>query len=86
MSACVKPTFTDLDVNLAAMGEYWYGDLAARVNDMVFVTVGPGIASALLLDGEVVRRRRTSIGELGHAVVVAEGFPALAAAAAVSRR
>lgn len=70
-----KPAFTDLDVNLAAMGEYWYGEFASGSQDLVFITVGPGIASALLVDGEVLRRPRTSIGELGHTVVVAGGLP-----------
>ncbi|MHB0879162.1 MAG: ROK family transcriptional regulator [Anaerolineae bacterium] len=70
-----KPAFTDLDVNLAAMGEYWYGAFSGDSQDLVFITVGPGIASALLVDGEVLRRPRTSIGELGHNVIVAGGLP-----------
>jgi len=69
-----KPAFMDLDVNLAAMGEYWYGDFAEDWQDLVFITVGPGIASAMMVDGEVLRRQRTSIGELGHTVIAAGGL------------
>lgn len=70
-----KLVVSDLDVNLAAMGEYWYGDGGEPAADLVYITVGAGIASAFLLDGEVRRGRHTSLGELGHTVIAAGGLP-----------
>ncbi len=54
----------DNDVNIMALGEYW--DLDPRVDDMLFVKVGTGIGSGLILGGHLHRGARGTAGDIGH--------------------
>lgn len=68
------PVVLDNDANCAAVGEWTYG--AARgTHSALMITLGTGIGSAILLDGEVHRGRNGMAGEFGHMQVVPEGLP-----------
>lgn len=54
----------DNDVNIMALGEHW--DLDPRVDDMLFVKVGTGIGSGLILGGRLHRGARGTAGDIGH--------------------
>ncbi len=71
-SATGKPIVLFDDANLAAMGEYRFG-LTQPVNPLLYVVVGTGIGSALVLQGEVYKGARGASGELGHITVDPNG-------------
>ncbi len=66
------PVILEHDAKAAALGEYHYG--AGRgERDMVYIVVGTGVGSALILDGRVHRGRNNSAGEVGHITIRATG-------------
>lgn len=54
----------DNDVNIMALGEYWVLD--QPVQDLLFVKVGTGIGSGLILGGRLHRGARGAAGDIGH--------------------
>jgi glucokinase len=61
------PCFVDNDVNLAALGEYWFG--AGRgCRNMVLMAIGTGLGAGLILDGALYRGNTESAGEVGYLV------------------
>ena len=58
------PVLVDNDVNIMAFGEYWA--MQRRVGDIVFVKVGTGIGSGLILGGRLHRGARGAAGDMGH--------------------
>lgn len=66
------PFEIDNDANMAAYGEYMYG--AGRgAQSLVLLTVGTGIGSGIILDGELWQGKCGFAGELGHITVNPEG-------------
>ena len=66
------PFRVDNDANMAAYGEYLYG--AGRgTQSLVLLTVGTGIGSGIILDGELWHGACGFAGELGHITVNPEG-------------
>ena len=58
------PTLVDNDVNIMALGEHW--TLAKPVDDLLYVKVGTGIGSGLILGGHLHRGARGAAGDIGH--------------------
>lgn len=57
------------DANAAAMGEMTYG--AARgMKDFIMITLGTGVGSGIVVNGEVVYGHDGFAGELGHTAIV----------------
>lgn len=56
------------DVDVAAVGENWRG-AARRVKHMVFIAVGTGIGSGLILDGRLYRGAGGVAGAVGWSVL-----------------
>jgi glucokinase len=53
------------DANAGALAEFWYG--AGRgANSIVFLTMGTGLGSGLILDGRLYRGASHLAGEIGH--------------------
>lgn len=88
------PILIDNDVNLAALGESWLG--AARgARHFVFIAVGTGIGTGLVLDGRLYHGTGGA-GEGGHMVLVPDGpecgcgsrgcLEAMASGSAIARR
>ena len=57
------PVSVENDINLAAVGERWRGR-ARGVEDFVFLSVGTGLGSGLVLRGELHRGRNGAAGEV----------------------
>ena len=56
------------DANAAALGEMTYG--AARgMEDFIMITLGTGVGSGIVINGQVVYGHDGLAGELGHAIV-----------------
>lgn len=67
----VKTTITN-DANAAALGEMMYG--AARgMKDFIVVTLGTGVGSGFVANGELVYGHDGFAGELGHVIAVRDG-------------
>jgi predicted NBD/HSP70 family sugar kinase len=57
------PVVIENDANMAALGERWKG-VARGVPSFVFIALGTGIGSGVVVDGRLVRGRTGSAGEL----------------------
>lgn len=73
------PVVVEHDANAAALAEQHFGAAAgassARGQITVFIALGTGIGSALLIDGELYRGAHGVAPELGHLRVVPGGRP-----------
>lgn len=70
------PAAVDNDVNLAALGESFFGT-AAGASNLVFIAVGTGVGAGIILKGELFQGSEWSAGEVGYMLV--PGVPALPA-------
>lgn len=66
------PVFLDNDAHVAALGEMWQG-AGRNYRDILMITIGTGIGSAVILGGEVHRGFFGYGAELGHVKVEPEG-------------
>ncbi len=60
------------DANAAALGEMLFGD-AKTLRDFIVVTLGTGLGSGFVVNGEVVYGHDGFAGELGHVIVERNG-------------
>src|SRR5438105_12501997 len=60
------PVTLENDINLAAVGEQWAG-IARGVDDFVFISIGTGLGSGIVLRGEIHRGHNGAAGELDYA-------------------
>ncbi len=60
------------DANAAALGEMIFG-AAKGVKDFIILTLGTGLGSGIVIDGEVVCGHTGFAGELGHMIMVEGG-------------
>src|SRR5438045_4935177 len=67
------PVLVDNNVNLAAVGEKWFG-LAWGVSTMVFIAIGAGIGMGLIIDDELVRGAHGAAGEIGYLPLAGDPF------------
>ena len=66
------PTALTNDANAAAIGEMTYG--AARgLRDFIIITLGTGVGSGIVVNGQLVYGHDGFAGELGHVVVERDG-------------
>jgi predicted NBD/HSP70 family sugar kinase len=66
------PVELDNEANLAALGEFWYGD---GERDFLYVSGEVGIGAGLVVDGKLYAGASGLAGELGHVVVAPDGPP-----------
>jgi glucokinase len=62
------PVFLENDVRVAALGVYQF-DNPSRSQDLVYVSIGTGVAAGIILDGQLLRGRNGLAGEVGHFIV-----------------
>lgn len=67
-----KNIFLENDANTAAFGEYTAGSLKGTQNSL-FITLGTGVGSGIIMDGAIFVGSNGMGGELGHMVVVENG-------------
>ena len=61
------PITVDNDVNLAALGELWFG-AGQNVQNMVLVAIGTGIGAGVIIDGALYRGAQEASGEIGNLI------------------
>jgi glucokinase len=61
------PITVDNDVNLAALGELWFG-AGQDAQNMVLLTIGAGIGAGIIIDGTLYRGSSEASGEIGHMI------------------
>lgn len=62
------------DANAAALGEWRYGG-GRGCSDLLVVTLGTGLGSGFIVNGQLLLGPGGNAGELGHATVVIDGRP-----------
>lgn len=60
------------DANAAALGELWKG-AGQNYPSVLLITIGSGIGSGLVMDGNVISGGHGAAGEIGHMTVVRDG-------------
>ncbi|MEH7481285.1 ROK family protein [Neobacillus drentensis] len=68
------PVSVENDVKSACLGEMWKGAIQGKRN-VVFLTLGTGIGSTIIIDGKIVSGSMKLAGELGHTVIEMDGRP-----------
>jgi predicted NBD/HSP70 family sugar kinase len=58
------PFYVDVDTNVAAVGEYRWGGIAAK--RFLYLTLSTGMGGGFLLDGEIYRGQGGAHPEVGH--------------------
>jgi len=66
------PVAVTNDANAAALGEMMYGG-AVNMKDFIVITLGTGLGSGIVVNGNVVYGHDGFAGELGHIVAVDNG-------------
>ncbi|MCF3944124.1 ROK family glucokinase [Oceanobacillus alkalisoli] len=68
------PVFVENDANLAALGENWKG-AGNNTNDIIVITLGTGVGSGIIANGELLSGINGTAGEIGHIIVDRNGLP-----------
>jgi glucokinase len=66
------PVVMTNDANAAALGEMIFGS-AKFIRDFIVLTLGTGVGSGIVINGEVVYGHTGFAGELGHMIVIPSG-------------
>lgn len=66
------PVVLTNDANAAAIGEMLYGN-AQGMNNFIVVTLGTGVGSGIVVNGEILYGHDGFAGEMGHVTVIREG-------------
>ncbi|RSD27260.1 ROK family transcriptional regulator [Mesobacillus subterraneus] len=61
------PVHVDNDVNVAALGEQWLGNAREKQN-VLFIAVGTGIGSGIIINNQLYRGSSSAAGEIGYMV------------------
>lgn len=68
------PMYFDNNANLSALGERWFRSQGAKpLENFVFVTLGGGIGTGIIVAGHVMHGAFGRAGEFGHMTVFPEG-------------
>jgi glucokinase len=66
------PVVVTNDANAAALGEMKYG-AAKDLNDFIMITLGTGVGSGIVANGNLIYGHDGFAGELGHVIVIPDG-------------
>jgi len=61
------PIYVDNDVNSVVLGEHWKG-VASDKSNLIYIAIGTGIGSGIILNGDLYRGSNYSAGEIGYLV------------------
>ena len=61
------PVTVDNDVNLAALGEHWFG-AGQNTQNMVLIVISAGIGAGIIINGSLYRGSSEASGEIGHMI------------------
>ena len=57
----------DNDVNLAALGELWFG-AGQNAQNMIVIAIGTGIGAGVIINGALYRGSKEASGEIGNMI------------------
>jgi len=60
--------YIDNDVNMAVFGEKWLG-IGKEYNNFVFISIGDGIGSGIIIDNKIYRGNNYTSGEIGYLIL-----------------
>lgn len=66
------PVVLTNDANAAAIGEMMYG-AAKDMKDFIMITLGTGVGSGIVANGQLIYGHDGFAGELGHTIIIPEG-------------
>lgn len=66
------PAVLTNDANAAALGEMYFGG-AKGMKDFIFITLGTGLGSGIVVNGQMVYGHDGFAGELGHTIIIQHG-------------
>jgi glucokinase len=66
------PCIVSNDANVAAAGEMLFGN-AKKINDFIFITLGTGVGSGIVVNRKLVYGHDSLAAELGHVIVAKNG-------------
>jgi len=66
------PTVLTNDANAAAIGEMMYG-AAKGMKDFIMITLGTGVGSGIVSNGQLILGHDGFAGELGHTIIIPDG-------------
>jgi len=66
------PSYLTNDANAAALGEMYYGG-AKGMKDFIFITLGTGLGSGIVANGQLIYGHDGFAGELGHTIIIQHG-------------
>lgn len=66
------PTVLTNDANAAAIGEMMYG-AAKGMKDFIMITLGTGVGSGIVANGQLIYGHDGFAGELGHTIIIPGG-------------
>lgn len=66
------PVAVNNDANAAALGEMVYGG-AKEMKHFILITLGTGVGSGIVVDGQLVHGSTGTAGELGHNILIPDG-------------
>lgn len=66
------PVILTNDANAAAIGEMMYG-AAKGMKDFIMITLGTGVGSGIVANGQLIYGHDGFAGELGHTIVIPDG-------------
>lgn len=61
------PVYVDNDTNVEALGEQWLGNAKQKKN-VLYISIGTGIGSGIIIENQLYRGYSSSAGELGYMV------------------
>lgn len=64
--------YIDNDANCAALGEYMFGS-GKGSNNCIFITLGTGVGTGIIIEGELYRGKEGAGAEAGHTVIRIDG-------------
>ncbi len=66
------PVILTNDANAAAIGEMMYG-AAKGMKDFIMITLGTGVGSGIVANGQLIYGHDGFAGELGHTIIIPDG-------------
>ncbi|GAB2567250.1 ROK family transcriptional regulator [Gracilibacillus alcaliphilus] len=66
------PTYIDNDANSYVLSHYYFGS-SAKYKNLIYITIGEGIGSGIMINGQIFRGSNGSAGEIGHTSVAPDG-------------
>ena len=66
------PVVLENDANAAAVGEMMYG-AAKGMKDFIMITLGTGVGSGIVANGNLIYGHDGFAGELGHTIIIPDG-------------